>query len=138
MSAVLQEWVQALPWKMQSVLIAAMRGPDDVKTLEIKKLSRWLRITCQENADPQHTFMQSTESPDVAFEDLSDELEYRSWHYMSHLLYALEIIAYHGPEREVRIFAAHWYTRIVHDVMHLSAETQDQMDVRLHDKVEHD
>lgn len=138
MSAVLQEWVQSLSWKMQSVLIAAMRGPDDVKTLEIKKLSRWLRITCQENADPSHTFMEGGNAPDVNHKALFDELEYRSWHYMSHLLYALEIVAYHGPDQETRVFAYHWYLSIVHDVMHLNIEVQDQMDKRLQDKVEHD
>lgn len=138
MSAVLQPWVQELTWKMQSVLIAAMRGPDDVQTTEIKKLSRWLRITCQENADPSHTFMEGGTAPDVQSKALFDELEYRSWHYMSHLLYALEIIAAHGPNREARIFGGHWYARIVHDVMHLAGELPERMDERLQDKVQHD
>lgn len=138
MSSVLQEWVQALTWKMQSVLIAAMRGPDDVKSVEIKKLSRWLRITCQENADPSHTFMEGGMEPDVDSQALFDELEYRSWHYFSHLLYALEIVAYRGPDRSARAFAFHWYLSIVHDVMHLELERADRMDKRLQDKVEHD
>lgn len=140
MSSVLQPWVQELPWKMQSVLIASMRGPDDVKTVEVKKLSRWLRITCQENADPNHTFMkvEGGSEPEVGASELSDELEYRSWHYMSHLLYALEIISYHGPTAEARRFAEGWYVFIVHDVMHLVPETQKSMDDRLRDLVEHD
>ncbi len=138
MSTVLQPWVQALPWKMQSVLIAAMRGPDDTQTTEIKKLSRWLRVTCQQNADPSHTFMEGGDNPDVQRKPLFDELEYRSWHYMSHLLYALEIVAYHGPNTDASRFANYWYVSIVHEVMHLETERQERMDERLQDKVEHD
>lgn len=137
MSAVLQEWVQDLPWKMQSVLIAAMRGPDHTHTVEIKKLSRWLRITCQENADPRHTFMEGGDSPDVQRKALFDELEFCTWHYMSHLLYALEIVAYRGPSTDTGRFANYWYVSIVQE-MHLNMETEERMNERLQDKVEHD
>ncbi len=136
--SVLQPWVEVLPWKMQSVLIASMRGPDDRKTFEIKKLSRWLRITCQENADPSHTFMESELVPDIDYEALADELEYQSWHFMSHILYALEIVGYRHPSAEVYKFAFRLYRRIVHEAMHLVHEDLTAMNERLKDKVKHD
>ncbi len=42
--SVLQDWVMELPLMQQSVLIAAMRGPDGVEKLhKSKMLCRWLR-----------------------------------------------------------------------------------------------
>lgn len=42
--SVLQDWVMTLPFMQQSVLIAAMRGPDGVdKNHQAKSLCKWLR-----------------------------------------------------------------------------------------------
>src|SRR5258708_4452122 len=44
MASVLQDWVTALPFMQQSVLIAVMRGPDGVEEIHKSKLlCRWLR-----------------------------------------------------------------------------------------------
>ncbi len=142
MSSVLQPWVQELPWKMQSVLLSALRGPDNVDATECKKFTRWFRSTTQENADPDHTYMAGNETPIIDFDKLAHELEYGcTWHYLGHLIHALEIIAYHGhPLGSLTTrsrFALKWYGDLV-TWMHLHHEPKEEMDERLRDVVEHD
>lgn len=43
MPSVLQDWVQELPFMQQSVLLSAIRGPDDSTAVFIKPFIQWLR-----------------------------------------------------------------------------------------------
>ncbi len=149
MSAVLRDWVRELPWKMQSVLIAGSRGPDSSAGTELKKFTRWIRQETQQNADPEHTYMQSDETPSIDMATLWREIEYgTTWHYFGHLLHALEVIAYKGAHLQQRVrgghiilqrtkFAAYWYHALAAR-MHLNAESVEDMDRRLADQAEHD
>jgi hypothetical protein len=147
MSAVLQPWVQELPWKMQSVLIAGSRGPDSSAGGELKKFTRWIRRETQQNADPEHAYMNVVEDPHIDEKVLLQEIEYGvTWHYFGHLLHALEIIAYkghNGLDQGVKIgnmrtkFATYWYITLV-QFMHLGWEDEKLMDDRLKDMVDHE
>lgn len=130
---VLQDWVEALPWKMQSVLISAQRGPDSHYCPNVKALTKWVRRTCQQNADPSHTFMANVALPTL--DDLEYELEYCTMHFTFHLLYGLEIMAYKHPERNIRDKAMFYYKGIIEEILHFNIESERQMDGRLFDKV---
>lgn len=141
MSTVLQTWVQVLPWKMQSVLIAGSRGPDSIAGSELKKFTRWIRKETQHNADPEHTYMKTPDTPYIDQEKLFQEIEYGvTWHYFGHLLHALQIIGYCGLEEGVRTprskFAHYWYMTLV-NFMHLKVEPWELMNERLRDRVGH-
>jgi hypothetical protein len=130
---VLQDWVGSLPLKVQSVLISAQRGPDSHYCPNIKALTKWIRRTSQQNADPSHSFMADVPLPSL--EDLEYELEYCTLHFTFHFLYGLEIIAYKHPQTIAREKAMFYYKGIVEEVLHFNIETEGQMDARLTDKV---
>lgn len=144
MSTVLLPWVQQLPWKMQSVLLSGLRGPDTNGGEELKKITRWMRQVTQHNADPNHTYMRAPEAPSIDDAKLWQEIEYSTtWHYFGHLLHALEIIGYSevrdGTQASTphRRFATYWYHRLV-EHMHLRVELAEVMKERLADKVDHE
>jgi hypothetical protein len=130
---VLQDWIASLPWKMQSVLISAQRGPDSHFCPHIKSLTKWIRRTCQQNADPAHTFMADVPLPSL--DELEYELEYCTMHFTFHLLYGLQIIAYKHPETTVKKKAMFYYKGIIEEILHFNIESEKQMDARLYDKV---
>lgn len=130
---VLHDWVGNLAWKMQSVLISAQRGPDSHFCPNIKSLTKWVRRTCQQNADPSHTFMADVALPSL--EELEYELEYCTMHFTFHLLYGLEIIAYKHPDPIVRQKAMFYYRGIIEEILHFNIESEQQMDLRLLDKI---
>lgn len=136
MSAVLKPWVQELPWKQQSTIISGLKGPDSALCPNLKALTRWMRIVCQENADPEHTYMQDTSIDD---EVLWFELEYTSLHYAMHLIHALQVITYGGMTVRNNIGnamtkKAQWYYITLVRRLHLTPETREEFAERLKDK----
>jgi hypothetical protein len=130
---VLQDWMEKLPFKMQSVLISAQRGPDSHYCPKIKAITKWIRRTCQQNADPSHSFME--EAPLPSLEEIEYEIEFCTLHFTFHLMYGLEIIAYKHPDKAVRDKSMHYYKGIIEEVLHFNIETEDQLDKRLVDMV---
>lgn len=132
MSSVLQPWVEALSWKMQTVLIQSLRAPDSHFCPTVKKVSRWLRSKVLQNADVKHTFMKSNKQlPDN--KSLEDELGYCTLHYATHLVYGLEIVAYFHGATEVRAKAMELYEDLVTDTLHLAVESREHCEMRLAD-----
>lgn len=130
---VLLDWMSALDWKQQSVILSALRGPDNHHAPTIKKLSRWIRSITQNNADPTHSYMKSVELPEL--KEFEDEFYFASTHYSLHLLFALEIIGYKHPDPAIAKIALQYYLALVEDVYHLKPETEADLDNRLFDKV---
>jgi hypothetical protein len=130
--SVQQDWTTRLSWKMQTVLLQSLRAPDTHYCPTVKKVSRWLRSHVLRNADQKHTFMKSDALPDN--KSLEDELGYCTLHYVSHLLYGLEIVGYWHEDESVRHAANHLYTKLVTETLHLQVEGQDACNVRLEDK----
>jgi hypothetical protein len=132
-SKVLQDWIAELPYKMQSVLVSAQRGPDSHYCPNIKALTKWIRRTCQINADPSHSFMADVPLPSL--EEIEYELEYCTLHFTFHFLYGLEIIGYKHPDDEIRRKSMFYYKGVIEEVLHFNVETEEQMDKRLVDKI---
>ena len=84
------------------------------------------------NADDDHSFMCRKKGMPT-FSDLTNELNYCSMHFATHLLYALEIIGYKHPDQKIRGVAFGYYTNIVEGVYHFNPETEKELDVRLSD-----
>lgn len=130
---VLLEWMSELGWKQQSVILSALRGPDNHHSPNIKKLSRWIRSITQNNADPDHSYMKSLDLPSL--KEFEDEFYFESTHYSLHLLFALEIIGFKHPDQETAKIAMDYYLALVEDVYHLKPESLAELDNRLKDKV---
>jgi hypothetical protein len=129
---VLQDWMADLSWKQQSTLLSSLRGPDNYKTIYLKKINKWIRKITQNNADPSNNYMKQEELPDL--EDICSEIEYCSLHYALHLLYGLEIISYKHPDKPISSKAEYYYQGILKK-FHLNPETKEQMEERLKDKI---
>lgn len=147
--SVLQDWVHGLTFMQQSVLIAAIRGPDGIrKDHPVKVLCRWLRRSVLISAfdrkpllDPYApgggSFTGPCKSDEVR--DLNhamnlylstvDELPH---HFQLHHLHAAEILGYKHCDPTVRDWWHKWYLRLVNDA-HLFPEPEDLMDKRLGD-----
>ena len=127
-----QLWTLELPWKMQTVMLQGLRAPDTHFCKNIKTVSRWLRSIILNNADNNHTFMCRIEKlPD--WTDLENELNYCSLHFVTHFLYALEIVHYKHPDELIRRHAGKFYWGIVREMCHFEPEREKELDVRLAD-----
>lgn len=130
---VLLNWIKELPWKQQSVLLSALRGPDTAYYPHIKKVTKWIRINLQNNADPTKSYMHQENLPSA--KELEKEIEFCSVHYACHLLHALEIIGYKHPDEKTASYANNYYRYFSREIFHLNPETKEQLDKRLEDKV---
>lgn len=154
---VTQAWTHALTFMQQTVLLAAVRGPDGVAKYHASKfLLRWYRRCILVSSldgivleTPYHpaggSFMGpsiSVLSPELAqdwcpmMEDVIggylrslDELPH---HYQLHFLHAVEIVGYKHPDLVIRAWWCRLYQILVED-MHLWSETEEQLDLRLGD-----
>jgi hypothetical protein len=153
-TTVLQPWVSGLTFMQQTVLLAAIRGPDGVpKYGPTKMLLRWYRrcilLSAMDQAvlsTPQQPGGGSFTGPsfDALFcsdwrDPMDDivgaylrELDAIPHHFQLHLLHAAEILGYKHPDGMIRRWWLGTYQRLVHD-MHLWPETEEQMDRRLGD-----
>jgi hypothetical protein len=141
MSSVTRDWVQELPWKMQSVMLTSTRGPDNHRYGSVKILNRWIRGQLFHDADPANPFIAEGSDPDNLLERdfvaaLQRELEYTTVHYYSHVLHTLEIIGYKHPEMEVWSVARELYSRLCHE-LHVIPESPSMLDNRLADVTVH-
>lgn len=135
---VVQEWLQELSWREQTVLFTALRGPDGLpKENPGKSLCRFLRSCILRDATPgQGTFMRLDPGKEEKFVDkfLSDTDQFPH-HFLLHLLHAAEILGYKHPDKELRSFWSDFYVRGCKD-FHMHPETEAQMDERLKDLVD--
>ena len=114
MASVLQEWVMALPLMQQTVLIAAVRGPDGIrKDHPTKVLCRWLRrcflisafegVAILDPYDPGGgSFSGPCRTDTVDGLDAAVDLYLRSvdelpHHFQLHFMHAAEILGYKHP-----------------------------------------
>lgn len=133
----------------QSVLIAAVRGPDGIrKDHPVKVLCRWLRRSFLLSAFERRPFLDPYEkgggsftgpcqTPEVRDLDHAVELYFRSvdelpHHFQLHLMHAAEIFGYKHPVGETRKFWNVFYLKCVND-LHLFPESEARMDSRLGD-----
>lgn len=147
--AVTQDWTHELPFMQQSVLIAAVRGPDGIrKDHPVKVLCRWLRrsfLICAFDKVPHNdpyepcggSFTGKCQNETVRDVDHALDLYMRSvdelpHHFQLHFMHAVEILGYKHPVAEIRNWWNTTYLRLVNDA-HLFPESEELMDTRLAD-----
>lgn len=147
--SVLQDWVHQLTFMQQSVLIAAVRGPDGIrKDHSVKVLCRWLRRSFLLSAfegvailDPYASGGGSFTGPcmtdtvrdlDHALELYLRSMDELPHHFQLHFMHAAEILGYKHPDDSVRGWWNGCYKEIVNDA-HLFPESEEDMDKRLGD-----
>jgi hypothetical protein len=131
--SVLQSWLELIPIRMQSTLILGLRGPDTHAAPNVKIIGRWLRgLTFRPgNPDNVREFMYGelplriTEKGPAA-----KELEFCSQHYYSHLMHALEVVAYRYPWPPTRNYAFLLFQDMC-TAFHLPIETKSDFEERL-------
>src|SRR5215211_3752167 len=141
MNSVLQDWVMELPLREQGTLLTAVRGCDDEPKQWNKQgvaYSPGRRIT----AFIRWCFMNPADIREVDYEEEAffrseppdpfkpSEFGHLPQHWYSHVMHALEVIAYRHYDKVVQDKAYHLYLKMVNN-MHLRVETRDQMIVRL-------
>jgi hypothetical protein len=147
--SVLQDWVTGLPFMQQSVLIAAVRGPDGIeKDHPVKVLCRWLRRSFLISSFDKRALLDPYEPGGGSFTgpcktdtvrnlDHALELYLRSvdripHHFQLHFMHAAEILGYKHPVVGIRQWWLSCYLTLVNDA-HLNPESEEQMDFRLSD-----
>lgn len=128
--SVLQPWVMAMGWKMQSILLSGFRGPDDAELSATKAVNRWIRTISQNNADPSKDYMRPDKLPEPL--ELCDELEWRSCHYVHHLADALHVVALYHPDNAVKVRAYSYHYRIAEEIFHFVPEA-DAIFIKRHE-----
>lgn len=148
MASVLQSWVENLTLMQQSVLLAAVRGPDGIrKEHPTKHALRWYRrcilIAAFEGRVLDGPFIpgggnftgpvpldMTDENIIDTFIDHLDELPF---HAVTHFMFAVEILGYKHPVNEIRFFWLQFYLRLVKK-LNLTPESPTELDYRLGDK----
>jgi hypothetical protein len=139
-TSVLQDWVMRLPMREQGTLLTAVRGCDDepkrwtargVADSPGRRITAYVRWCFMNPADPREVdvpgaFFQS-EPPDPF---KPSEFGHLPQHWYSHVMHALEVIAYRHPLAHVRGTALLLYGKMVTN-MHLNPETPEQFVERL-------
>jgi hypothetical protein len=131
MHSVLQAWVFTLPFRMQSVLMAALRGCDTARKDDPSKTAtRGIRACLCNNADPSNTFIGDPIPKDEVIKQFLWDLDSYPMHFVAHTMHAAEIIGYKHPDRLVSAWWCSFYKDLV-KALHLNPESEDQLDVRL-------
>lgn len=153
---VTQQWVHGISMMQQSVLLAAVRGPDGLAKYGggAKMLLRWYRRCILLSAMDKRVLADpiepnggsftgpSLDGPDdidhwsermqVHVNDYLRQLDALPHHWQMHFMHAVEIVGYKHPDHGIRHFWHQVYLRLVHD-MHVWPETEEQLDGRLGD-----
>jgi hypothetical protein len=132
--SVVQPWVTALPWKMQSILFSGLRGPDQALLPKIKQVSKWMRAVSQNNADPSKPYMNGIKLPEPP--ELEKELEHCFVHFVHHFADALAVIAYGHPDVDVVKYAAQVHYYIAEELFHFWPEPPTVFLLRHRDKID--
>jgi hypothetical protein len=159
---VLQSWVMQLPMMQQSVLIAAIRGPDGVsKYTKAKALMKWYRRCVMissfdkkaldrpdypgggsftgpsfeveiDDAGRPHYVENWEDKMEIPVQDFLRAVDELPHHYNTHFMHGAQILGYKHPDQRIRVFWRSVYERLVKDLC-LRPEGEADMDMRLGD-----
>lgn len=137
--SVLHDWVHALPFQMQALLLTAMRGPDENnKYNAAKSIVRYLRGCVIKPAGNwggmnDNDFMwgeySSFEEYAIGFWQDYDEYPH---HFIMHLIHCAEVVGYKHPNSSTAEFWLVFYYNACNS-FHMTPETEIQLDARLND-----
>lgn len=134
MASVVRPWVGNLPFKMQAVLLSALRGCDGKERDDkAKKLTRTMRgvllLPAVSNAEIG-SFMNDPPTGEETDAFLKD-LDHYPMHWLMHFTHAAEIIGYQHPDKEISFWWRGLYYAIATEGLHLLPETQEMLWNRL-------
>lgn len=122
-----------MSWKKQTVLLGALRAPDDLHSLKVKQIVIWIRSVVLNDADPMTGFMHKALGNGLPlFEHIDREFERLPLHAAHHIILALEVIAFEHPESDIAEEAATFYYDAV-NAQHLNPERRTQYEQRMAD-----
>jgi len=131
-TSVLQDWLVEIPIRMQSTLILGLRGNDTYSAPNVKKMARWLRGLAFKPGNPENAREFMGEAPERIVDrgPTAKEFDFVTQHYFSHLLHAMEVVAYRHPDLNI---AAHAF-QLFSDMccrLHLPVEEAEDFEMRL-------
>ena len=150
--SVIQDWVFALPFQMQALLMTGMRGPDgSPKENAAKDIVRYLRGVVLKPAgdwsgsnddsfmwgdydsypDNMHKIAGIRLFPSYCKSIIRAHDEFPH-HFIMHLIHCIEVVGYKHPNRTLSYYWKQLYYLFC-DALHMNAETEEQMDERLND-----
>lgn len=134
MVSILQNWVENLSLRYQGVLLSGIRGCDfATKEDSSKKLIRAYRGYILISFDKKPTsfieYIDIKELKERMIFFLKD-FDHYPMHYITHLLYASEIIGYKHPDKKIRKIW-HWFYKSFVYLLHLRPESKIKMEKRL-------
>lgn len=146
--SVTPDWVSELPFQQQTVLHAAIRGPDGFpkhhKSKDVLRAYRACVMKCawrgrmlHYGEDSGNDFMTMHKLSDLVtwkrvlqnFSEVEDELPL---HYFTHLKHGAQILAYKHPSVVIRERWLGFYCRCC-NYLHSPIEAEETMDARLND-----
>lgn len=134
--SVLQDWVIELPLRAQGTLLTVVRGCDLVSKLPLDSTARRLVGAMRHSfmvphdvreVDIKGAFFQSV----IPFVSWS-EFGHYPWHWLSHIVHAIEVLAYNHPVLSVRA-EWEWLYRNACKSFHMNPETRDQWIARVNE-----
>lgn len=92
--SVLQEWVEQLSLKNQTLLLSAIRGPDGVgKSNKVKEVLKYYRAWVLKEADSLSGFMSSEQPSEDVVDKFVKDIEEYPLHWVMHFYRATAIIS---------------------------------------------
>jgi hypothetical protein len=139
------DWCRLLTFQQQSVLFLASRGPDGIpKDHPVKDIQRALRgcvfkaafrrrsLDFGERADSFMSLDKMAIEWGLIIDRYFATIDSLPHHYIMHLVHAAEILGYKHPDPEIRLCWHRFYLFNCDD-LHMTPETEEQMDARLND-----
>lgn len=137
--SVLHDWVHALPFQQQALLMTGMRGPDGSdKHNPAKVIVRFLRGAVLKPAGEwegmnDNNFMWGDYGVfSLWINRFFDDPDGYPHHFIMHLIHCAEVVGYKHPDGSIAI---HWirFYEAACDSFHMTPETEEEMDQRLND-----
>lgn len=126
MPSVVRDWLSELPFKAQAVVLIGIRGCDSVAKFDPSKdLTTALRFVALKPANRDTgTFMRK------APPDKVPNLDPYPHHWVTHMMHAVQVVAYCHPDSDIRIQWQGIYNQFC-DELHMPPETREEMLERL-------
>jgi hypothetical protein len=139
--SIMRVWTDNLTIRQQAVLLTAIRGCDAASKSDPSKSILWalrweILYPSERTVDPTRTksFMGITSSLHEDIRVFQASLDQYPFHFVMHLMHAIEIVGYKHHHHQVRAFWNELYLDLVRENLHCNPETEEQMDERLADR----